>query len=547
MRRVSSLLVVAFCGGLGWLLVRIALEKGFSLDEFQYAHAAWFVAVGKLPYRDFFEVHFPLVYLLGSSVFRFAGGDPTAILALRALMLPFALLTCAAVGLLNRHLRFPAALIGPLFLIALPDWTTLATEIRPDGLGAALFLASLAALQFPFNQRARCFAAGLLFALSAASAQKAAFYGGLTFTFAFLFDRRWVPSPRLFLLGAICGVVPVGWALAGDGMVGAFWDWAVLWGAQHQRQYPGFPWTREVQPILAKSPLLLPFVAIGLIDTIRRRRDATLIAALVFTFLSATLQTAPFRYSFLATLALASVFAARGVAFLVEVRGHPALRSTLVVLALTGALATLFTGARALQARLNSHNRDQLETLAAVGRLLGPEDVAYDNSGSFVARPHVDFYFYTDKLLRQTLAEKLEAELPRKLVERGCVLRLRDAREEELPLRVREFLDAHYQPWSGDLSLWGQRYEATRATLDATFLAPKDGAYFVEPASVITDVAFEVDGVRVTSPTFELKKGEHTVRYVGPSQSFHVLWLPADGQRWTPRQDEPARFSRIFY
>ncbi len=532
-----------------WLLVRVALEKGFSVDEFQYAHAAWLVAVGKLPYRDFFEVHFPLVYLLGSPVFWFAGSDPAAIWMLRWLMLPFALLTCAAAGLLNRHLGFAAAVLGPLFLIATSDWTTLATEIRPDALGAALFLAALATVRLPLGDRARCFAAGVLFAWSAASAQKAAFYGGLTFFFAILLDRRTLPRPLMFGAGAACGVVPIVWALTGEGMAGAFLEWAVLWGAEHQRQYPGFSWTREVTPILLKSPLLVPLAAVGLMDTVRKRNDTTLVAALVFTFLSAALQTAPFRYSFLATLALVAVFAARGVAWLLELRGHPAARTAVVAVAVLGAGATLISGALTLHARLYNHNRHQLETLEAIGRLLGPGDVAYDNSGSFVARPHVDFYFYTDKYLRLARARELETELPRKLVESGCVLRLKDAREAELPTTVQDFLEVHYQPWSGDLSLWGQRYVAphTASPLEDLFLAPRAGAYFVDPPHVAAEGHLELDGRRLTSEPFHLTRGEHTLRYVGPPRAFHVLWLPADGQRWTPKRDEPTRFSRIFY
>ena len=34
---------------------RIALERYYSIDEFQYAHAGWLVSRGAVPYRDFFD------------------------------------------------------------------------------------------------------------------------------------------------------------------------------------------------------------------------------------------------------------------------------------------------------------------------------------------------------------------------------------------------------------------------------------------------------------------------------------------------------------
>lgn len=549
MRRLATpLLLAAAALGLFVLLVRIALEKGFSIDEFQYAHAAWLIADGQLPYRDFFEVHFPLVYLLGAPVFAAAGDDPTAIVLLRWLMLAFALVACASVAALNRGRSWIAVALGPMLLVATSDWTVLATEIRPDALAAAFFVASLAVLRWRSSTGVPCAAVGVLAGLSAISAQKAAFYVTLTFAAVVVIDilrtrsgrARIVSSWTAFAAGGVAGLLPLLVLLAGDGMIEAFWEWTVAWGVAHQQSYPGFPWTQEALPIAGRSVPLLLLAAVGLYMTIRERDDWELVAALVATFLSAALQTAPFRYSFIPVLVLLAVFAARGAGALLQARLRVA--AALVV------SASLLYGGWTLSRRLVRDNQEQLRTLADIGRLTGPRDAAYDNSGSFVARPHVDFYFYTDKFLRRSDAERLSEELPARLIERGTVLKLADAREEELPPKLRAFLADHFHPWSGDIALWGQRYEATEgAPLEATFLAPKHARYFVEPADVLEEGQLTIDGAPVTTTELTLEKGTHRLRYIGPARRFHLLWLPADGGRWTPVPDAPARFSRIFY
>ncbi len=47
---------------LAWVEVTAAsrYSSASASTSFQYAHAAWLVRHGKLPYRDFFEFHFPL-------------------------------------------------------------------------------------------------------------------------------------------------------------------------------------------------------------------------------------------------------------------------------------------------------------------------------------------------------------------------------------------------------------------------------------------------------------------------------------------------------
>ena len=127
-------------------VVRLALFKYYSIDEFQYAHASWAIANGQVPYRDFFEHHFPLLYQGLAGLWLFTDDHPGNIRYMRVAMIGIIALAALSVGRLNRTYGWLAGLLGPAFMLAMVPYATKATEIRPDSLGTALFVASLAAL-----------------------------------------------------------------------------------------------------------------------------------------------------------------------------------------------------------------------------------------------------------------------------------------------------------------------------------------------------------------------------------------------------------------
>src|SRR5262245_27399228 len=172
--RLTAAAFVAALAWFAWQAVQLALGKHFSIDEFQYAHAAWLIAQGQVPYRDFFEVHFPLVYQVLAPVFLVAGDDPSAVLGLRAGMLVFLALTGGAAMLANRERGPIAMLAAPLVLLMLPPFLIFATEIRPDPVAFALFSASLAAIRVRGRDASCAFSSGLLLTGAMWGSQKAA-------------------------------------------------------------------------------------------------------------------------------------------------------------------------------------------------------------------------------------------------------------------------------------------------------------------------------------------------------------------------------------
>ncbi|MBN8465037.1 hypothetical protein JYJ95_00825 [Corallococcus exiguus] len=537
---------------------RLALHKAFSIDEFQYAHAAWLMSHGQMPYRDFFEVHFPLVYQLLTPLFWLLGDDPRNVVALRAAMLVPLAGACVSVFVLNRREGRIAALLAPVLLLCTPGFLHFATEVRPDALTAALFLGALAALAVQPGSVRSSFLAGALLVASAWGSQKALFFGGLVtaLLLADLLMRRngspaLISAPRAFFAGIIAATSAVAAYLTVTGSWGAWWRWCFVWASEHQRNYPGFSWREYLVPALGAQPAFFVLAAVGFVATFLRllkhprTPDLLLFVAVPATFGAYALQRAPFPYSLLPFLGVLAPFAARGVFVVLSGLRTPAVRTVGVA-----GLGCLFA-VQTAQVELSldgGGNARQREVLARIAALTGPGDVVYDNSGGYVSRPHAHFYFYTDAYLRGSLAELLSDEMPRVLLEQGCVLRVDDLRTSGLPPALRDFLDTHYQPYDGDLYLWGQRYlvPSDSGALEDRFLAVRADRYFVQPASTLDTGALFIDGERITTPEFTLSRGEHTLRYEGRAGAFRLLWLPRDARRWTPRPGAPATYSRLF-
>ena len=126
--------------------------------------------------------------------------------------------------------------------------------------------------------------------------------------------------------------------------------------------------------------------------------------------------------------------------------------------------------------------------------------------------------------------------------DKATVAELRDLRFKGLPKSLKQFLQSHFQPYNGDIRLWGSRYQDNKK---GNFTAVTNATYFVEPASVAASGELLIDG-EVVGDTFDLSRGEHTVEYRGANRDFYILWMPRDGKRWRPQEAARPRFSVLF-
>ncbi len=547
-----------------WIEVaRLSLLKRFSIDEFQYAHAAWLVSHGKLPYRDFFEFHFPLPYL---SYSFFINDSPGSIAHLRLFMLACFALTSFGLYRLNRERGVALALTAPIAAATATPFTFFATEIRPDAVAFALFVNALACLRPAQVTRGRAALGGILWVLALFATQKTLIYSA-PLAVLLLVDvirarepwrARWLEAwlPLALGAGGVALLIALYFLVTHSGV--AWFQQTLVWAAYHEKHYPGFPWTDYGLPALEAASVLFALGALGVARTVYEltqsrapwaEPDLVLLLVLGSALFSFGFARAPFPYALLPGLGLLAAFVPRAfTAIFTLLRRVPVAPSVfalevfvvLLVLALLGPRV----GFQRSEQKLETTNAYQYHELGELARLTRPSDPVYDNSGSFVSRPHVGFRFYTSALDRQEEAATLPIKVPQAIRDLGCTAALLDARFGGLPPALKRFFGQHYLPFDADIWLWGQRFPTSSGAV--SFEAVRDADYFVEPERVGVSGELSVDGTRVSTPVFHLSRGLHRFEYSGTERQYSVAWLPADGTRFQPKYGLHPAFSSIF-
>ena len=552
-------------------LIRLAFFKSYSIDEFTYAHASWLIAHGRLPYRDFFCHHFPFHLYLMALPFLILGDDPNNILYLRLLTLPFVGLIALTTWYINRRQDRYWALATPLLLCSALPFAAYATENRPDPIAMALCLSATALLSASWPRaRLRGILAGLLVGLAIWSSEKVLCYGAV-FAAAFALDvfYNWrrkrgclLANPWTFLLGTALVLAVVFSHLVLTHSWSPWLLWSVRFTRVYQDFYPGFSRTTYVVENYSTLGWLAVFALVGLTETIVRlvqlggdgwRHPDGIVAGMVPTTLASyALQRAPYPYSLVPVIAVLSIFSARGLASTVRFfvqserlsRPIRILFLSAVSLFLAGQLFVIYGK---FDQRLAVSNAYQREVLSAINELTGPDDLIYDNSGSFVSRPHLSFYYFRNAFMRQAMRKDLIEDEPASIMNQRCTVFLCDLRFKSLPASLKRFIVDNSVPFNDDLRFWGRRYEVgAEHTLNAFFYAPRDGKYFVEPALVLDQGTLLVDGTRVNGAVFELRKGTRNIHYEGKGGEFFLVWLPRNGRPFVPLRQVTPHFSILL-
>lgn len=571
LRIAGRLALLVATGWLAYRHVRLAWLAEFALDEFQYAHGGWLTGRGGVIYADFFEHHFPLLHHLLGLAWRFLADDPTHILTLRMLYLPVFGLAVACACLLNLRCRQHddgAAWWTAPALLSVPTLSAMATQLRPDVLGIALFLACLATLRAASEHAGRlrlalAAASGFLAVSALWATPKVAVYAGVPLLAALAVDlvlrrrhrnldddgRYLLGHPLGFLAGSSFAAGSIALGLVATGSLAAWWHWAVEFSFAHQEVYPGFGWTKNFSQLLDHSAWLLPLAAAGVVATLRRRpawpdTDWLLLAAVPATAASFAWQTAPYLYSLIPFTVVAALFAARGVAWSWRAcfrrlggRASPAPLFALLVLALLLA-GELRRTDHALVRLQRPGNAGQLETLARLGQMTSPGDAVFSPWAMQVARPSAHFFYFLEAATKRLEAERLRRELVPALRDAGVTVYLHHDLSKRLPPPVRAYLRSHFLPYDPDLWVYGRRYATRSGVATGDFFAVQDGVYFVSPPEALGgQQALRIDGTALDGPIVRLGRGPHRIEYEGDAADVSIVWMPRDGVPFAPRPE----------
>jgi hypothetical protein len=449
---------------------RLALlpVRAFDPDEFQHLHAAWAIAHGMLPYRDYFDHHPPALHFLLVPLFRGLAVDgdfhDAVRLLIRARLAAWActgVLLATTFVLARRAAGARKAWAALLLLSNTPVFLDKSLEVRPDVPAALLLVAAALILcgQPGAELRSRRVAGG-----------------GLLMGLAVLFTPKVVFALPGFCVAIawpmVAGRRPRGKALARLGLLAAgiaapvaivlvyFAARGALEEFLHCNVEVPLAWRRGSGPgeliaavLRSNPPLLLGLPGIALFcwtGVAQRRADALLLGWSSMGFLAGVFLIPEIAGQYL--LLLLPFFTILAGAVLMDLFGGAAARlgggarSALAALL----LAALSVDPLRRQAEtFLSTNAEQLDRLSFVLRNSEPSEAVMDGfSGLGVFRPHAYYYYFLLGKIRSTWPPRDFGRLLRRLQTGRIAPRLIvwDPYLRGLSAEINAFLEERYAP-----------------------------------------------------------------------------------------------------
>jgi hypothetical protein len=528
---VGVLVLLAFAG-----VVTLAAIGGFgrtrffSVDEYQFGHATWLVSQGQVPYRDFFEHHFPASYVLHAALLPDDGLFSERALALREIafgyLVGLALVLGAGTWWSTRNAA--AALLSGFVPLAGGFGLMSAIDYRADNFAAALFLAALALAEANRRARRRSLAllSGALAGLAVAMTQKMLVVAGgtcATLLALELWSRtrgrrdRWLAFPTAFMVGA--GIAPAVFVAAGAwlGLLPQAFELTVRQAIQHEADYPGVPVWRYLEPFLADTPWTTGALGLCFVVALARAPDARFWRVpVVVVLLSGAAVKAQYPYNYVFAWWVERL-AARGAA---RAAWSPALY-LLPLLLLPDQLGFLVP---------TTTNRHQLQTLDTIQRFSRSDDAVIDGAGGALFRPHASYYWYHGDFHRLLLADYFERELADDYRRSEALFWIDDLRQRQLPEPVRRFFAEHYVRVRGNLYALGFELDPGDMPEREIDLL-RGGRWFAYSRSERGEeraALLEVDGGAVGRQGAELEPGRHRVRVVSADAPVLLSPLPRE-------------------
>ena len=406
MRFVAAVLATLLAITLGCLAV-IATHRVFDPDELEAIHVGWNLSQGRMIYRDFFEHHHPLFYLLLAPLLAVLPQQAVTLVLLRGLNLVLAVGVLAlSFAVARRLFGVLAGLCAALLLATATIFIAKAIEVRPDNLQALCGLAGIALLIRHFDRPRwqTVLASGIMLGLAFLTLQKAVFLvTAVAAVVGLRVVQRRAPWQDLVLLATGLGlaVLPSLVWLAATGTLRTFW--AVCYTLNLRQTYVAdvisvMRTTPAVYTALGRSlgqsPLLWGCFAAALVATIRTgvpspdtrlRRELLFLCSIsigwVIVFNKYYLQY------YLPALPLIAVLAAGTVVQIVRTHSVPALSFMAATV-----VGTMFVAVD--EARRSAIDHD-LARVASVLAATRPGDVVVDGSNAFnVFRESADYMWF---------------------------------------------------------------------------------------------------------------------------------------------------------
>lgn len=404
---------------LGWFFA--LLHRGFPLswDEIEFFRATRWIAEGRVPFRDFWEHHTPLLWAVFAPVAALTGGGPgvAAVVALRWAQLPVwgAVLVIAIVLSRRCGVGRTAGWIVLLLVLTSGSFVSSALQYRVEALGGLGFLAALLVAGAGGNRPRNWLAFGASMSIAVLANMRLAPLVVFAALLMLAWDSdgsRWRlrPGAALWILaGVFLVAVPfVGWLLAIGAWEG-FADGVLRYNAISNR------WVSEVANTFVPQ-LLAPLrsrdisgialwisAAAGLLLTLRglRRPGPPQIAALLFAASVAGIAAAgiQYPYHFVIAYLLMVPLAGMAIQYVLRFLTRPAL------LMLIPASGLLVQATPLLRGTLGAGMAYQDLVMHEVDRVTLPGQRVWDGTGYALRREPAYRYWFLPAGVRHMARE----------------------------------------------------------------------------------------------------------------------------------------------
>ncbi|HUP59002.1 MAG TPA: hypothetical protein VNA69_01135 [Thermoanaerobaculia bacterium] len=569
-RRVRILLLAL---PLAWLALKLQWARAIAWDEVEFFRAAKWIADGRVPFRDFWEHHLPLQWLLFAPFTTFAGSPGTAaIVAMRWAQVPLWIGIFALLLWMMRRAEIDrdAAWLGVVLLFAAPLFVDSAVEFRLDVPGALAFLGALAVVIRRPRSKAAWIAFGALMSAAVLANLRLAYLvaaAGAILPFADVEERRWRWN----------GVAL--WMLAGIALVVlAFGGWLVGVGA-HDELLLAMRLNVAIDRILAAEARTLGPLLLRPFTTLDPAAIVLMLGGLAGAAIALRDARRPGVLQLLAILAILSLlFVARlGVHYPYHLQLTLLLFAPLVAALLRTdlarkagliAIAAIFAVQFAMLTRAGTFTamRYQNAVMMEADRRTLPAERVWDGVGYALRREPAYRYWFLPSVVRIAAQRGMipPYDAPQMIASPPAAI----IHTERIHYWFRQFPAAagyathHYVPLYRDL--WVPGLSATVSPSQRVqWIVPRDGRYrliasdvlpkhpwFINPVGYpflreTSDVGFEVelaqlppvdrarirlrvDGVEITGSEVDLKRGAVVTLESEASELIGVLMVPHD-------------------
>jgi 4-amino-4-deoxy-L-arabinose transferase-like glycosyltransferase len=556
-----------------------------GMDEVSHLHSTWAVAHGQVPYKDFWQMHPPLLYYLMAPVFAIMGEDLRIIYVARGIMLLCIILILLQLYRIARACFDPlTGLLAACLLSYLLLWWRSSYEIRADLPQTLLILVGLWRFMQAWERRSRSdfLAAGALLGVASWLLIKTLFpLLGLTLVFVLSTGLRRSRAAlrenltNLFLfLGAFAILVVFGAVLLW--MIGAlpnFIQWALINNFRFPDRVSALGQMRlEVHFVflaLAAAGMVLAVIRMLKAKVVDEFQLAPLLAATVTAVVYLFLMPAPYAQSALPFLPLAAMYGADVLRNLMAIALSPGSSKPAVPgdpavpfvwspsrLASGSLAALLLCGACVLPLRalldkmppLQDQWPNRRQTIRYVLALASPGDGVFDAYGLSIFRPHCTYYYRLSEGILMWLRSGFipEVDLMNDLRRSHCKVVMLSKHLRRLPPNLLRFVESHYVPTGvgpgdDDVLVAGQvlrraDLKGTRATVSLIATA----TYEVRPVGGMPRIL--IDDRSYQGPLF-LEQGDHEVVVEGDFESLAIVYsrVFAPQLRWLYRSASDQR------